>query len=183
MAVPSTAHAGVQIVLFEKHLPLAAGELAALVRMDHHPGLGFAPPDGREQGLQRQVGRHARLGGPTDPAAREQIDGDRQLQPPVIGLDAGVAARPLFLNQWRTRSRPRPCRAHRLRTASPRSWTQRQKASRHIVQGGACSRPAPGCLQGWPAGTPGSRKPGRRQKTGLHCHPIRRAAVLSPATG
>ena len=53
MAVPAAAHAGLEIVLAEEQLPLAAGELRSLVRMDHHLCLGLPPPDGRKQGLQR----------------------------------------------------------------------------------------------------------------------------------
>ena len=69
VAVPAAAHAGIQIVLAEEQLPLAAGELRSLVGVDHHLGLGFAPPDSREQGLQGQIGCHAGLSGPADEAA------------------------------------------------------------------------------------------------------------------
>jgi hypothetical protein len=36
MAVAATAHAGFKIVLTQKRLPLTAGELTALIGMDHH---------------------------------------------------------------------------------------------------------------------------------------------------
>jgi hypothetical protein len=62
--------------------------------VDRHFGLWLAPPDSREKGLQRQVGRHAGLGGPTDHAAREQIDHDRQIQPAFVGLDVGDVRHP-----------------------------------------------------------------------------------------
>ena len=60
VTIPTPAHAGLQVVLAEKHLPLAAGELRSLIRMDHHLGLGFATPYGCEQGLQRDIGLHKR---------------------------------------------------------------------------------------------------------------------------
>jgi hypothetical protein len=68
MAVPGAARARLQIVLAQEHLPLAAGELRPLVGVDHHLGLRLSPPDGRKQGLQREVGRHAGLRGPADDA-------------------------------------------------------------------------------------------------------------------
>lgn len=49
MAVPAAAHAGLQIVLTEEQLLVAAGELRSLVRMDHHLGLGIAPPNDCKQ--------------------------------------------------------------------------------------------------------------------------------------
>ncbi len=52
MTVAPSAHAGIQIMPAERRVPLAAGDLRSLIGMDHHPGLGLAPPDGGEQGLQ-----------------------------------------------------------------------------------------------------------------------------------
>ena len=60
-AVPTSAHAGGQIVLLEELLPLIAGELGPLVGMHVDLGLWFARPDGHEQGLQRQVSVGAAL--------------------------------------------------------------------------------------------------------------------------
>lgn len=51
MAIPTATHAGIQIVLAEKRLPLTAGELGTLIRVDHDTVLGFAPPHGGEQRL------------------------------------------------------------------------------------------------------------------------------------
>ena len=45
MAIPTSTHAGNQIVLAEKRLPFLTGELRALVRMYHDLGLWFAPPN------------------------------------------------------------------------------------------------------------------------------------------
>lgn len=79
VTIPTSAHAGLQVVLAEKHLPLAAGELRSLIRMDHHLGLWFVTPYGAQQGLQREIGRHARLSRPSDHAPRKQINDDRQI--------------------------------------------------------------------------------------------------------
>lgn len=49
--------------------------------------------------MQRQVGRHAGLRGPADYAAREQINHDRQIQPPLVGPDMGDVCHPDLV--WR----------------------------------------------------------------------------------
>lgn len=46
-----------------KHLPLTAGGLRPLVRVRHHSELVLSPPDVRNRGLQRKVGRQPRLRG------------------------------------------------------------------------------------------------------------------------
>jgi len=66
MAIPASAHAGSKIVFAEERLPLLAGELSALVGMDHHLGLRFAPSNSTQQGLKSEVRCHARLHGPPD---------------------------------------------------------------------------------------------------------------------
>src|SRR3990167_2404930 len=67
----------------------SASELRTLVRMNMDLGLWFAPPDGHEQGLQRQVCIGATLHRPTDHAPRKQINHDRQIQEPLVGADVG----------------------------------------------------------------------------------------------
>lgn len=52
LALAAAAHACVQIVQAEEHLPRAAGERRSLGGVDHHLGLRFASPDGREQRMQ-----------------------------------------------------------------------------------------------------------------------------------
>lgn len=94
MAVASSAHAGIQVVLAEEQLPLAAGELGSLVGMDQHLGPGLPPPDGRKQSLQSQVGRHAGLGGPSHHTPREEVDHDRQVLPAFVGTDLGDVGHP-----------------------------------------------------------------------------------------
>ena len=88
-AVPTAAHAGDQIVLLEKLLPLIASELGALVGMHMDLGLWFAVPDGHEQGLQRQVRIGPALHRPTDHPPGKQIDDDGQIQKPFVGADVG----------------------------------------------------------------------------------------------
>jgi hypothetical protein len=51
IAIPTAAHAGIQIVLAEKHLPLTTGDLGTLIRVDHDTVFGFATSDGGEQRL------------------------------------------------------------------------------------------------------------------------------------
>ncbi len=79
MAVPTAAHAGLQIMLGKEHLPLEAGEMRSLARVNHHSDLWLSPQDGRKHGLQREVGRHARLSGPADHTTGEEVDDDRQI--------------------------------------------------------------------------------------------------------
>lgn len=55
-AVPTPAHAWGQIVLLKELLPLIAGELGTLVGMHVDLGLWFAPPNGHQEGLRRQIG-------------------------------------------------------------------------------------------------------------------------------
>lgn len=69
VAVAPSAHAGFEIVLAKDHVPFAAAELRSLIGVDHYSGPRFAPPYGREPGLQGTVDRHAGLGRPADHAA------------------------------------------------------------------------------------------------------------------
>ena len=57
--VPAAAHAGNHIVLLWELLPLAAGELQTLIGVHVDLSFMFAPPDGHQQSLQRQVGTGA----------------------------------------------------------------------------------------------------------------------------
>lgn len=123
MAIPSSAHAGIQIVLAEKQLPLAAGKLRALIGMDHHLGLVFATPDGGQQRLQCEVRRHPRLGRPSDKRHLEKIDGDGKIASTLLGCDVGDVGHPdLF---WRTNLKlpiqPIVCDHRRLATISART--------------------------------------------------------------
>ena len=64
MAVSIATHAGLETVLAQKRLPLAAGELGPLIRMHHDPAGWLLTPDGHQQGLQGEVGYHSGLGRP-----------------------------------------------------------------------------------------------------------------------
>ena len=48
MAIPTTAHAGDQIVFAEERLPFPAGKLGILTRVDHDLLLWFASPNSRQ---------------------------------------------------------------------------------------------------------------------------------------
>lgn len=62
--------------------------------MEHDPICGFAPPHGHQLGLQGEVRRHARLGGPANDATGEHVDYDTQVQPALVGLDVGDVGDP-----------------------------------------------------------------------------------------
>lgn len=59
MTIPTSTHAGIQIVFAEEGLALFAAELWPLIGMDHNFGFRLAPPVIAQQGLQSKVGRHA----------------------------------------------------------------------------------------------------------------------------
>ena len=94
MALAASAHAGFQIVLAEKRLPLAAGELGTLIEMHHDLASGLALPDGHQQSLQSELRRHARLCRPADDTAREQFDDEALVQPAFMGLDLSDVGHP-----------------------------------------------------------------------------------------
>jgi hypothetical protein len=62
--------------------------------MHHDLSVGLSPPHGHQQGLQGEVGGHARLRRPADHAARKQVDDDTQIQPALVGLDVGDVGHP-----------------------------------------------------------------------------------------
>jgi hypothetical protein len=73
VAVAAPAHAGDEIVRFHKHLPVAAAERAALVRVDDERLAELAPPDGHQQALDRQFTAHPRLHRPAHDLPRDEI--------------------------------------------------------------------------------------------------------------
>ena len=79
MTVTTSAHAGFEVVLAQKRLPFPTGELGPLIGMHCDRSRRFAPPDGHQQGPEREVCCHARLGGPSDHTAREQVNDDTQV--------------------------------------------------------------------------------------------------------
>lgn len=56
MAIPTEAHAGIQIMFAKERLPLCASKLGALIWVDHDFGLRLTPPHGAQQSLQSEVG-------------------------------------------------------------------------------------------------------------------------------
>jgi hypothetical protein len=68
--------------------------LIALIRMHHHLARRFASPDGHEQRVDRQLPGHAFPHRPAHHLAREQIEHDGQIQPPLVGADLGNVGRP-----------------------------------------------------------------------------------------
>ena len=51
VTVPASAHAGFQIMVFQKRLPFMASELASLIGMDRHLALRLSSPHGHQQSL------------------------------------------------------------------------------------------------------------------------------------
>ena len=56
MAVAASAHRLLKIVSPDERSPVHAGELRALIRVDQHPLLRFAPPYRHVQRLQHRIG-------------------------------------------------------------------------------------------------------------------------------
>ncbi len=89
VAVPAAAHARHHPVRFQERLPVAAGELTALIRMQQHTWARLAPPSRRHQRLQYQITGHRRRRRPTDDLPRVQIHHRRPEQPALAGPDIG----------------------------------------------------------------------------------------------
>ena len=89
MAVAASAHRVLKIVGADEGRPIHAGELRALVRVDRHPVLRFAPPYGHEQRLQHHIGGLPALHRPTFHAAGIEIDHDGQVGEAFQGADLG----------------------------------------------------------------------------------------------
>ena len=101
MALAASAYSGFQIMLAEKRLPLAAGELGTLIEMHHDLASGLASPDGHQQSLQSELCLHARLCRPADDTAREQVDDEALVQPAFMGLDVGDVGHPDLIGPGR----------------------------------------------------------------------------------
>ena len=69
VTVASSTHAGFQVVVVEKLAPIAAGVLDALIRVNQHPLLRLATPDGHQQGVDDQIGPWIVLHAPANDVA------------------------------------------------------------------------------------------------------------------
>ena len=69
MAIAAPAHGMLEVVGFQKSGPVHDGELASLIGVDQHLGVRLPAPRGHEQSLKHDVGRLARLHGPSDHTA------------------------------------------------------------------------------------------------------------------
>ena len=92
VAVPATTHTRHHPARLQERLPIAAGELAALVGVDHHPRTRLAAPRRCHQRLQHQIAGHRRRRGPADDLARVQIHHRCQEQPALVSADVGGTA-------------------------------------------------------------------------------------------
>ena len=89
MAVAATAHAGDQVVITQKVLPVIPSELAALIRMDHNRLLRSTTPQRHNQRIEHQAGIDATTHGPPDNLTQKQIEHYGQVQPAFVGTDVG----------------------------------------------------------------------------------------------
>ena len=69
----------------ELALILATRILTPSIRMMQQPWLGVSLPNGHLQGLRHQTCRHRRRTGPAHDFPGKQIDGNRDIQPPLQG--------------------------------------------------------------------------------------------------
>lgn len=65
---PAPAHAGIQIMLAEKRLPFPAGELRALIKVQHDLARWLLTPDSHRQRPHGEVSGQAGSGGPASDA-------------------------------------------------------------------------------------------------------------------
>ena len=123
VTVSPAAHAAIDAMGLEEGLPVAAGELAALVRGQHQAGLRLATPNRRRQRLKNQVGLHVPLRSPADNLAREQVQNDRQVKPALVSPDIGDIGDPMRVRRRHRELPVEPVWRHRRRkpAARPRS--------------------------------------------------------------
>lgn len=87
MAVTSTTHAQLQIVILNKRPPVRAGILNALIRMDQHLVFRLPSPEGHHQGIDYQVGLGATLHTPANNLSRKQVHNNSEIQPAFVSAD------------------------------------------------------------------------------------------------
>src|SRR5690606_40227117 len=89
-------------VSLQERLPIAAGELTALVGVDHHARSRLATPCRGDQRLQHQIAGHRRCRGPAHDLARIQVHHCRQEQPALVSANVGDVRDPdLVRGLWR----------------------------------------------------------------------------------
>jgi len=94
MAVAAPAHRVLKSVSADEGGPVHAGELRALVRVDQHPVLWFAPPYRHVQRLQHHIGGLPALHRPAHHAAGIEINHDSQVGEALQGANVGDVCHP-----------------------------------------------------------------------------------------
>jgi len=73
VAISSSAHALLQIVLVQEVAPVVAAELTALIRMHHHPVLGLPTQYSHQERIHRYLAIDSRTHQPADYLTRKQV--------------------------------------------------------------------------------------------------------------
>lgn len=89
MAIPSTAHGSLDVVVAAESHPVIAVELGNLVRTDYHLALWPALPDGYKKGRQHQVSGHCGSYRPSNCLAGEQVNDHSQVKPALRRGEVG----------------------------------------------------------------------------------------------
>jgi hypothetical protein len=93
-AVAAPAHAGFERMGGAEPLEVVATILATLVGMHQDASVGFAAPDGHEEGIQRQFAAQRRLHGPAHHLAGVQVQHHGKVQPALPCPDVGDVGDP-----------------------------------------------------------------------------------------
>ena len=85
-AVPSTAHAGLEMIGLAEPAPRVTSVLRALIRVDQRSA---RPPSthSHQGGIEHELAIDGRASRPTDDSSRVQIQDHRQIQPALPGAD------------------------------------------------------------------------------------------------
>lgn len=106
VAVSSAAHARHDPMRLLEGLPVAAGELAVLVRMHHHASAWFAFPNGGDQRLEHEIAGHRRLRCPAHDLPRIQVHHRGQEQPALVSADVSDVGNQTRFGASGAKSRP-----------------------------------------------------------------------------
>jgi hypothetical protein len=87
-AVPLPAHARLQMMRAIEAPPDVAAELGTLIRMNHRAA-GTSPAHGHQHGVEDELAVNRRSRRPADDLAREQIQDDGQVEPPLPRPNVG----------------------------------------------------------------------------------------------
>ena len=118
VAVSATTHAADHLVILQESLPLAAGELAALIGVQHQAGRRFATPYRRQERLHHHIAVQRRPHRPAHHLSREQVDHHGQVQPAFVRAQVGDVRHPVRVGFRRLELPIKMIRRHRRRLAA-----------------------------------------------------------------